>query len=805
MLMDREKLYRIYHAILSMSLTWALILVMNHYYQLRIGVLASLLFSFLPVLVIYLFQKKNMVSYLLLAGILPVLALIFWITRTVPTTWVKQLIHWCRIYDGSEELYHSAYAHIILFAIAIISAVLFYYLTGTQLTKLLLASILAIGMIALSISKTDINKAVVAVCIFYILTILVELCGVLQSKKSGKSEKREGILYLAPVCLMLSLLAVLLPSKPEPIQWKTFKNALHNVREQIEIWKTDFNYYFGDSKSEFFVSLTGYSEENGELQKEGNIIQDNKIALKFSGISKDKSVYLSGSISNIYTGSSWKKNRKDYLANSQEYRLDYAELFYALARQDYKIVSESNLIKQSSLKVIYHNIKTKTFFYPLKMSGFSMLSDYKKLTKEAAQINFKKAQKRGTAYQLDFYEMNLDSEVFQQILRNDDLFTYKNDRGSINLETAEYLRDTVFHDNELDYMIQKQGYYEELKNRAEMIQEQYTGLPDTLPKRVYELAMNITKDLNTDYDKLKAIEKYLSTNYTYSLEARQVPEGQDFIDYFLFDYRKGYCTSYATAMAVLGRCLGIPTRYVEGFIGKTEDMDDKGMYLIKNSQAHAWAEAYIEGVGWIPFEATAPFYGYRYTTWAEKSAQEEAKNGGYSSPYASYPGDNYNTPQQNIDNTPVLEETKTEEIVDVLLFIVLFLLIIVTLIIIYYLTLKYRYKKSFIKADDSKKTYMLFLRILHLLKREGFCLQQQETILMLSERINKVYCYEQVTFSEVADIFMRYRYAEEKMTKQDFYYVNLFHQGIAKQVLEQESRMKAWLEEFLFLAGRNKY
>jgi transglutaminase-like putative cysteine protease len=88
------------------------------------------------------------------------------------------------------------------------------------------------------------------------------------------------------------------------------------------------------------------------------------------------------------------------------------------------------------------------------------------------------------------------------------------------------------------------------------------------------MAYDLTSDCETKYEKLKAIETYLMHRYTYSVRSPRVPEGHDYVDYFLFDEASGYCTSFATAMAVLGRCIGIPTRYVEGYIAKFDDADD---------------------------------------------------------------------------------------------------------------------------------------------------------------------------------------------------------------------------------------
>jgi hypothetical protein len=65
---------------------------------------------------------------------------------------------------------------------------------------------------------------------------------------------------------------------------------------------------------------------------------------------------------------------------------------------------------------------------------------------------------------------------------------------------------------------------------------------------------------------------------------------------------------------------------VEGFVVKYGNGDAYSKYPIKNSQAHAWAEAYINGIGWIPFEATSSYYDCRYTKWAEETNSSSVQN-----------------------------------------------------------------------------------------------------------------------------------------------------------------------------------
>jgi transglutaminase-like putative cysteine protease len=137
----------------------------------------------------------------------------------------------------------------------------------------------------------------------------------------------------------------------------------------------------------------------------------------------------------------------------------------------------------------------------------------------------------------------------------------------------------------------------------DIIHERYLQLPGSVPKRVLELAQDLTQGKENVYDKAKAIEAYLRT-YPYTLEVPTPPEDQDVADYFLFDLKKGYCDYYATAMVVLARASGIPARFVSGYSSGSYDAAN-AEYIVRKLNAHSWAEVYFPEIGWVEFEPTA--------------------------------------------------------------------------------------------------------------------------------------------------------------------------------------------------------
>ena len=129
------------------------------------------------------------------------------------------------------------------------------------------------------------------------------------------------------------------------------------------------------------------------------------------------------------------------------------------------------------------------------------------------------------------------------------------------------------------------------------------------------------------YDEMVFIRYKLSQLCEYTLDSGRPPFGSDFAQWFLTENHKGSCTHFATTAVLLARSRGIPARYCEGFIVKHTDFAEgvkSGEYSTVNvpdSRAHAWAEIYIDGYGWMCFECT-PGYGNMSSELPEISGDE---------------------------------------------------------------------------------------------------------------------------------------------------------------------------------------
>lgn len=126
-------------------------------------------------------------------------------------------------------------------------------------------------------------------------------------------------------------------------------------------------------------------------------------------------------------------------------------------------------------------------------------------------------------------------------------------------------------------------------------------LPETLA-----LVDNLTKDAATGYDKVIALNDWLQYRGGF-VYTRDIPllSRDNPVDAFILQEKRGHCELYASALALMVRSLGIPTRVVSGYRGGAWNESDES-YTVTMDMAHLWAEIYFPNAGWIPFDPSPP-------------------------------------------------------------------------------------------------------------------------------------------------------------------------------------------------------
>lgn len=138
--------------------------------------------------------------------------------------------------------------------------------------------------------------------------------------------------------------------------------------------------------------------------------------------------------------------------------------------------------------------------------------------------------------------------------------------------------------------------------------DQYLQLPDNISQRTRNLAHELTNDLPTTYDKVVAIRDHLYNTYPYDYFPPPLDPNNEVVDQFLFIDQRGFCEMYVSAMIVMLRELGIPSRFVVGY-GSGNYNTFTGYYEVQANHAHSWVEVYFADYGWIPFDPTPGWEG----------------------------------------------------------------------------------------------------------------------------------------------------------------------------------------------------
>jgi len=343
----------------------------------------------------------------------------------------------------------------------------------------------------------------------------------------------------------LTVIGVALPNRFEPVSLESVSRAMVNALPSLEGLR---GAAAGSSRFRFSLTRTGFARSQERLG--GPVRTDDReaLTLRILGDRLPATLYLRGSVDSEYTGQGW-RTPEDVQGEST--RGDSTKVI-----PGERFVTLPSTPAQVTLTV--QNLRTNTIFAPtglhrLSVPGGSYLRD------SLGNLTAERPLGREETYQ----------EQVEVAWDNAGLLARTDRVEPTNRDLAPFLR-----------------------------------LPPALPPRVGGLAQEVTRGATNPYDQALMVEDYLR-GLPYSLDVPAPPAGRDFADYFLFDLQRGYCTYSSTAMAVMLRTLGIPSRWVQGFAVPLDS--GSGTYAARNSQAHAWVEAYFSGYGWVAFDPTPRF------------------------------------------------------------------------------------------------------------------------------------------------------------------------------------------------------
>lgn len=298
-------------------------------------------------------------------------------------------------------------------------------------------------------------------------------------------------------------------------------------------------------------SITGFSD-SVRLGEIGRLLQNDQIVMRAhfdkSTVKNLSLLYWHGVALDAFDNKKWSKSKTDYSESVVKSEKDFFLIDYASGKNDLTI--QTVYLEPINTPILF------TISNPVAIQG-------------------------------NFQLLKKDSEDSISFLRStNDRLTYKV-YSDTHLPGAEILK------------ADKENYSSE--------DRRYLQFPGKMDARIANLAKQITEKFDNRYDKAKAVENYLQTQFGYTLEMKA--QGEEPLADFLFNVREGHCEYFATAMAIMLRTQGIATRIVNGF-HQGEYNETADVFIIRQKDAHSWVEVYFpKENAWIPFDPT-PFAGH---------------------------------------------------------------------------------------------------------------------------------------------------------------------------------------------------
>ena len=311
----------------------------------------------------------------------------------------------------------------------------------------------------------------------------------------------------------------------------------------------------------------------------------------------------------------------------------------------------------------------------------------------------------------------------------------------------------------------------EEKKYREFVYDMYMDVPEENSKVVRELIEE--NNLDECEDKVEGVKEFLNNNYEYSLIPGKVPKGKDFVNYFLTENNKGYCTYFATSAVLFYREMGIPARYVGGYaVGKSDILSSEGTadeyytefilgvdsengvreVEIDDSFAHAWVEVYVDGLGWIVVDPTPPDYNREEEM--EEIAEEEGEKG-----LAKFITTVFS--EQNARNIKY-----AAKIIVVLMAVVLISFVVVYYFIGFYIRNK-RYKNFSDGKNARKDIFDMKKYLFRILKAYRCKYEDGMTYMEYAEILKKINIIDDKDIDKVFEIYEKAKYCEDDMSESE--------------------------------------
>ncbi len=459
-------------------------------------------------------------------------------------------------------------------ASTVISIVFLILTDNDPLIRALLGAVGLFFLIVSVFTKISVTKTAVVSIVFLALVCVMDLIHK-KSRKDGDTDPAKHLVFTASFAVIVLLAISLIKTPDHPYDWGFVRSAAQSVQSFIARISDRFASSGWDS-DEPVIGFSDRAGIGGNLTGKGYPVLD----LRSSGKS-DEYLYLSGKTFDTFDGRNW---TGDKVSSFDGMGFDALETISAIE----DAVGDKPLTDLAKGEIL--------------IEEYTGLGDAHIFTPEKALPDI---TNENNSSRMKYYRLNRSSEVFLSLVTGG---------HTVNPESWERARSECMLSEDPAYDLSN---YEAYKKEIYEMYLPVTVISPTAQMYIHEKI----GDLETPYERLEAIADALS-RFKYTDSPGPLPDDIDdassFLDYVLFEKKEGYCSYYATSFVIMARALGIPAKYVQGYHVK---MGDKLHVQSMSTDAHAWPEAYIDGIGWLIFEPT-PGIRTAPSGWSTSSALE---------------------------------------------------------------------------------------------------------------------------------------------------------------------------------------
>lgn len=512
--------------------------------------------------------------------------------------------------------------------------------------------------------------------------------------------RSKHLVFISPFILAVFIIAAIVPVSSKPYGWGFVKKIYEGIQSSI----SSVNRFLTDTGWDSASPFIGFSDDGrfgGNIGGGGYTVLD-----LTSSTGNDEYLYLAGRVYDTFDGRQWSGDD-----NTPYPYFDSIETASAALDCTGSLTPEYNdalldYIRPVTLMINSNSTGSDRTFAPSKIIPVP-------------------GSASGSAYdKVSYLRTNTAVPAFSDMITGGHTVTADSWNTALQLLALS-------GDNSYDL-----SHYDDYKKQIKI---QY--LPGTrVSDAVRDLTDDIVGDADSDYEKLTRIEEMLRGG-RYTEKPGNLPEdlssAADYLDYFLFEKREGYCSYYATAFVLLARSCGVPARLVQGY---RVPAGDRLHIKVSSADAHAWAQAYMDGVGWITFEPTPGMKpSEKSSGWM--TAEEAAEY------YRSHYGpDEADADIAAAEDTNEAEPEETSFAISRVLIPVLCGALFTAILIAIDALLK---RRRYMLSSDREKALWLCQRSMHTLEKRGRGRDVSETLSEYRERLRSIPAPEDLTFLDI--------------------------------------------------------